>query len=303
MVFNVLWLSAVAAAAMLAGFCMGRLSVRAEGTLDEENQKDGRVQRKNGWEMETAGEVNVRVDKVEWATGGESRGIRKAERFGSEETAERTQDNAGKMQMQTIFRRHAGERMRLGTVERLTNAARAAINSNSRRMRSVRTFPARRTSQAPEGKTWTVGSPVSGYVSSYQEGEHPAVVVCPAEDRLYAPIAGKIIRLFPMGNAFLFRTEFGAELYIQAGEVNDDLLGRYFRPRVVQNEIVSKGKLLLEFDRQGLVMEGASALVTVRVESRAYGSNVVLAADEKVSPGEELLRVTERSEPDSGRLI
>ena len=158
-----------------------------------------------------------------------------------------------------------------------------------------------RDSQEPEGESYSLGSPVSGYVLSFREGDHPAAVIQPMEDKLYAPASGKIIRLFPMGNDFLFVTEFGAELRIRAGDTDDDLLGRYFRPRVVQNEIVAKGKLLLEFDRQSLAAEGASTMITVSVEHRAYGSNVQLTADEEVRTGQELLRIVERAESENIR--
>lgn len=144
-----------------------------------------------------------------------------------------------------------------------------------------------------EQKIWTVGSPVSGRVTAQREGELPTIVVSPDSDRLYAPADGKITRLFPMGNALLFTTEFGTELYIQAGEVSDELLVRHYRPRVVQNEVVGKGKLLLEFDRKGLEAEGVSAEVSVCVESCFYGSGVKIAAGERIKAGEDILQVCE----------
>ena len=137
---------------------------------------------------------------------------------------------------------------------------------------------------------WSVCSPVSGEVTGQREGERPTVVIRPDGDKLYAPAGGKITRLFPMGNAFLFSTEFGAELYIQAGEVSDELLVRYYRPRIIQNEVVGKGKLLLEFDRQGLEAEGASSDVFVCVENCAYGGDVRMTAGEQVRVGEEILQ-------------
>lgn len=143
-------------------------------------------------------------------------------------------------------------------------------------------------------KFWSVGSPVSGEVAAHREGEYPVVVIRPDCDRLYAPVGGKVTRLFPMGNSFLFATEFGAELYIQAGEVQDELLGRYYRPKVVQNEIVGKGKLLLEFDRQGLEAAGASPEVCVSVENCFYGENVrIVTEGERVKTGDEILWVAE----------
>lgn len=155
-----------------------------------------------------------------------------------------------------------------------------------------------------DGSGWSVGSPVSGQAAVLQEGPEAEIVIQPAEDRLYAPVSGKITKLYPMGNAFRFHTEFGAELYIQAGDAQDDMLGRYYRPRIVQNEIVSKGKLLLEFDRQGLAAEGASAEVSVRVDNHIYGSEVVATAEGPVRTGEEILWMQDRdehSEPRRGR--
>ena len=140
-------------------------------------------------------------------------------------------------------------------------------------------------------KIFSVGSPVSGEISAMQEGENPAVVIHPSEDKLYAPAGGKITKLFPMGNAFLFSTEFGAELLIQAGNSKDELFERYYRPRILQNEIVPKGKLLLEFDRRGLESEGVSPEVSVYVKTKAYGSNILATAGERVKTGEEILRV------------
>ena len=136
-----------------------------------------------------------------------------------------------------------------------------------------------------------VGSPVSGEIENLRGGEKPMVVIHPGEDRIYAPSGGKITKLFPMGNAFLFQTEFGAELYIQAGESKDELLGRYFRPRVVQNEIVGKGKLLLEFDRKGLEAEGVSTSVSVVVENDPGGSDLLTEIGSRVRTGEEILRM------------
>lgn len=154
-------------------------------------------------------------------------------------------------------------------------------------------LPLRRKGRRREedGVFWSVGSPVSGEVTAQREGEQPAVIIRPDSDRLYAPAGGKITRIFPMGNAFLFTTEFGAELYIQAGEVSDELLVRHYRPRILQNEVVGKGKLLLEFDRTGLEAEGISPEVSVSVEHSPFGGNIKMNVGERVKTGEEILQV------------
>lgn len=146
----------------------------------------------------------------------------------------------------------------------------------------------RKCEEEPAG--YSVGSPVSGEVLEQGEGEHPTVVIHSDDNKLYAPAGGKITRLYPMGNAMLFTTEFGAEIYIEAGKTDDELLNRYYRPKIVQNEVVGKGKLLLEFDRQGLEAEGVAPDVAVCVEGS--GSGIArLIAGEWVKAGQEILKV------------
>ena len=142
-----------------------------------------------------------------------------------------------------------------------------------------------------EREAFFVGSPVSGEVSDLQEGGRPVVVIRPSEDKIYAPVSGRIRKVFPRGNAFLFDTEFGAELYIRVGDSTDELLDGYYRPRIVQNEIVGKGKLLLEFDRQGLAAEGVSDCVEVSVETGISGADILSASGAHVRTGEELLKL------------
>ena len=80
---------------------------------------------------------------------------------------------------------------------------------NAETDRPVRTW--RRKGRYPETDrtVWAVGSPVSGEIVAREEGERPTVVIYPDTDRLYAPVSGKISRLFPMGNSFCFTTDCG----------------------------------------------------------------------------------------------
>lgn len=292
MVWNVLWLAAMAAASALAGFCMGRLSVRMEESFDEEGQSERPRRRRNGaWEVEAVGELNVRLDQSDWEA--EQR-VRKTERVAKETvnesdlTVDGHSSSGGKNRV--VEQKQDNQRVYLGTAGWLSDRI---IRGTGGNIRPIRRSHMGRNQQAPEGQKWSVGSPVKGWITSCREGEHPTVVIQPEAERLYAPAAGKIIKLYPMGNAFLFRTEFGTELCLQVGNVGDDLLGRYFRPRVLQNEIVSKGKLLLEFDSPGLVAEGVSPAVTVTIENHSYGTDVRVTAQEQIKAGEEILLVTE----------
>lgn len=138
---------------------------------------------------------------------------------------------------------------------------------------------------------WAIGSPVAGEVNFFYEGARRGAVIKPEQEMLYAPAPGKITRLYPAGRAFRLRTDYGVELLIQAGLGTDELEGRYFRPRVVQNEIVGKGKLLLEFDKAGIEAEGGDSSVLMSVEDADNYRDILVTDVQRVKTGEDLLWV------------
>lgn len=138
---------------------------------------------------------------------------------------------------------------------------------------------------------WAIGSPVEGVVTACFEGNRRGAVIAPDNEFLYAPAAGKIVKLYPMGNAMLLRTPEKLEIMLSVGTKGEDLHSMYYRPRVVQNEIVPKGKLLLEFDKEGLEKEGVEVAVSISVEVAEDFRSVQVIHKERVHPGEELLRV------------
>lgn len=142
---------------------------------------------------------------------------------------------------------------------------------------------------------WAISSPVAGTVRSFSEGFGRGALIQPEQGALYAPASGKITRLYPMGNAMLLRTDSGIELMLRVGNSGDELHSGYYRSHVVQNEIVNKGKLLLEFDKEGLKGEGIDVTVSVTVEAAADYRDITVTQREQVKSGEELLWVQENS--------
>lgn len=138
---------------------------------------------------------------------------------------------------------------------------------------------------------WAIGSPAAGEVSFFYENARRGAVIRPEQGRLYAPAAGKIVRLYPTGNAFRLRTDFGVELLIQAGVLTEELEGQYFRSRIVQNEIVNKGKLLLEFDLEGIEKEGYDSSILLSVEEAQDYRDINITDVQRVKTGEDLLWV------------
>lgn len=139
-----------------------------------------------------------------------------------------------------------------------------------------------------------ISSPVSGNIIDYSDGKRPEIVLNPDEEKLYAPAGGKIIKLFPLGNEMLFRTEEGIVLRIKVGEKVDELQSEYFRPKVIQNEVMNRGKLLLEFDRRSLEAEGVDCQLSVRVEDFAPGERVAGVAEGCVKAGEAIFEIAQK---------
>ncbi len=121
-----------------------------------------------------------------------------------------------------------------------------------------------------------IASPVAGQVDVLEGQGHRGVLLTPEDNKVYAPASGKIIRLYPRGNEFLLRTDSGVVLRLRAGERDADMTRDYFRPRIMQNEFVGKGKLLLEYDREALARDGYDTHVsmTVEEEERSYDLSV-----------------------------
>jgi len=146
--------------------------------------------------------------------------------------------------------------------------------------------------QGYDGKS--IASPVDGKLHFLCESGRKCVIIEPNQGKVYAPLSGKIVKLYPMGNAFRLRDNEGTELLIRVGRAQpDELCSMYFRTRIVENEIINKGKLLLEFDREGLLGAGEDIGVTVCPETD-WESEIFISEIESVKVGEEIFRIGEK---------
>ena len=100
-----------------------------------------------------------------------------------------------------------------------------------------------------------LASPAGGRLEPIPKEAGVGVKIETTESKLYSPSAGRVLSIAPRGNAFLIMTDWGSEVEVRACGSEDDLLDRYFRPRVIRGEIIRRGKLLLEYDREKLSRE------------------------------------------------
>lgn len=115
-------------------------------------------------------------------------------------------------------------------------------------------------SKAGEEKTlvkgWSIGSPASGELEKIIKNGKIELRILPEAGDVYAPGGGKVIKIFPGGSALVLLLDCGTELKIEIGEGTEALEGMYFRTRVLKNEYVNKGKLILEYDVEKLKAAG-----------------------------------------------
>lgn len=73
---------------------------------------------------------------------------------------------------------------------------------------------------------------------------------CRRGDRVVAPSDGKIEAIFPTGHAVAVHTVEGLDVLIHVGLETVKLDGRHFKVNAAVGDIVKRGDVLIEFDRE-----------------------------------------------------
>ena len=74
--------------------------------------------------------------------------------------------------------------------------------------------------------------------------------VLPAEGKVYAPADGVILSVFDTKHAICFQSSCGTELLIHIGVDTVNLKGEFFTVHVKDGDIVKKGQIMIEFDKE-----------------------------------------------------
>lgn len=96
--------------------------------------------------------------------------------------------------------------------------------------------------------------------------------VVPSLGKVYAPFGGKVSALFPTNHAIGLTSPEGIELLVHVGINTVKLGGKHFSAHVAQDDTVTAGQLLLEFDIPAIQGEGydiASAVIVTNSDSYA----------------------------------
>ncbi|WP_051629506.1 PTS sugar transporter subunit IIA [Lacrimispora aerotolerans] len=138
-------------------------------------------------------------------------------------------------------------------------------------------------SEAPAAKSIicepnTIYSPLKGTVIPLAEVSDPVfaeevmgpgVGIEPEEGKLYAPVDGEIISVFPTGHAIGMKTADGMEVLLHIGIDTVQLEGDGFQAFVKQGDHVKAGELLVEFDCAKIKEKGYQTTTMVLVPNAA----------------------------------
>lgn len=130
-----------------------------------------------------------------------------------------------------------------------------------------------------------ISSPVKGELLPLSQSDDEAFasqamgkgfVVKPSEGKVYAPVDGKVVSLFSTKHAIGILGDNGAEILIHIGIDTVNLKGKYFTAHVKQGQKVTKGQLLIEFDRSKITASGYNDEVMVIITNTNSYQNVEL---------------------------
>ncbi len=107
------------------------------------------------------------------------------------------------------------------------------------------------------------------------------LAVRPSEGKVYAPFDGTVETFFPTNHAVGLKSVDGIELSIHIGMDTVNLEGKYFVPKVKQEDTIKKGQLLLEFDGKAIQEAGYSIDTPIVVTNTKKYLDVVEKVAEK----------------------
>lgn len=143
-------------------------------------------------------------------------------------------------------------------------------------------------------------SPIPGEIIDLKEVKDEAFssgalgkgfAVKPSLGKVIAPFDGKVVALFPTKHAIGLVSNTGVELLIHVGLNTVELNGLYFDTFVEENQKITKGQLLLTFDKEKIEESGYSTDVPVVITNTSDFSSVDIIADGIVDENENILAV------------
>lgn len=149
-------------------------------------------------------------------------------------------------------------------------------------------------------KTDEIASPLKGRAVSIKEVNDPTfseeilgkgVAICPAEGKVYAPCDATVDMMFETGHAVSLVADFGAEILIHVGLDTVNLKGKHYTIHANAGEKVTKGQLLIEFDKDAIIADGYDVITPIIICNSGDFSTFYAHVGKDVIPGDVVIEL------------
>lgn len=115
--------------------------------------------------------------------------------------------------------------------------------------------------------------------------------VIPSEGKVYSPVDGTVASVFDTKHAIGLVSEEGVEVLIHVGLDTVELGGQHFTAHVAQDDKVTKGQLLLEFDMDAIKAAGYDTVTPVVISNTDSYLDVLAADAAEINAGDMLITI------------
>ncbi len=152
----------------------------------------------------------------------------------------------------------------------------------------------------PEDLQITIASPLNGAciplgevndATFAQEILGKGIAVVPETGVVYAPFDGKVEAMFDTGHAVGLVSDDGVELLIHVGIDTVNLKGQYFHPQKKAGDVIQKGDVLIEFERQEILDAGYEITTPVIVANSEKYAKIKAVSGEHITAMKPLLQI------------
>ena len=135
-------------------------------------------------------------------------------------------------------------------------------------------------------------SPVKGLAKNITDSKDPAyaqklvgdgIMIFPTDNKVYAPVDGRIEFIFPYRHAFGIRTCTNLDLFLHIGVGTEKLKGNGFQMFVTEGQDVKQGQLIAEFDLMKLKKRAISPALSVLITNLPNTQRLLSYTDKNVT--------------------
>jgi len=119
------------------------------------------------------------------------------------------------------------------------------------------------------------------------------IAIIPDEGKIFSPVKGKIISIFPTKHAFCIQCDDGMELLIHIGIDTVMLDGKGFNSLVSDGDVVEVGTPLSEFDLNLISSSGYETTTLVLIINSSTYSEIIYNKENNIDVSNLLLTIIE----------